>query len=60
MADFDRYLAACEDRHAQRLLDDDDPEMAAGDDDRMTRLDRLATDAEARWESDRDNELTER
>jgi hypothetical protein len=60
MADFDRYLAYCEDRHAQRLLDADDPEMATDDEDHMTRLDRLATDAEARADEDRDREMEER
>jgi hypothetical protein len=93
MADFDRYLAACEDRDADRRLsdedqdrlsrredayvkmlncpvyqrvmsglsvDEDDPELAADDDDRMTRLDRLATDAEARADEDRDREMEER
>jgi hypothetical protein len=40
--------------------DDDDPEMADDDDYRMTRLDRLATDAEARADEDRDREMEER
>jgi len=104
MADYDRYLAACEDRHAARLLDreeeiyrctaddeaerarredayvkmlncpvyqrvvlqglpmedDDDPEMAEDDDARESRLDRLMSAAEARFDEDRDREMEDR
>ena len=56
MANPDRWLAALEDRHARRYLwDEDDPEMAEDEDDRLSRIDRLAAAAEARWESDRDD-----
>lgn len=60
--DPDRYLAACEDRHAQRIQREeaDDPEMATDDNDRMSRLDRLAADAEYRADCDRDREMEDR
>ena len=89
----DRYLAACEDRDADRRLSDedldrqarredayvkmlncpvyqrvvlqglpmeDDPEMADDDDDRESRLDRLMSAAEARFDEDRDREMEDR
>lgn len=106
--DPDRYLAALEDRHAQRighyddereermarendlyakyahdvdllmaginpdtgqllkfddegrLLDEEDPEMADDADDRESRLDRLASDADWQNDCDRDREMEER
>lgn len=56
----DRYLAALEDRHAKRLLDENDPELAEDADDSESRLDRLATDAEYRSDCDRDREMEDR
>lgn len=49
MPDFDRYLASCEARDADRRLSDEDQ-----------REDDLMSAAEARFDEDRDNELTER
>ena len=49
MADIDRYLAACEDRDADRRLSDEEQ-----------REDDLMSAAEARFDEDRDREMEDR
>ena len=61
MADFDRYLAACEDRDAdRRLRDEDDPEMAADGDEYRSRIDQLADAADRAHDEAKDREMEDR